>query len=265
MRKIDLRITDARKRLADSIYKQRAVEVDREYSHITVSETTFPVMLERDKRHLLQIYAQWMKLKIRARLATYLDAFKEEGVIPDDADLSEMSWAFQEIVDNFTAPLPRELSSALKQLGRMQSIEDARRDIEIFAQKMSIEQLKAESRKPQPPSGNVYNMYIGENRGPIQQGGEGNTQNVNINAEFEAKIKELSALVENSSLTKVQKLKAVNDIRAIHELSRMETTLEVQQEASGRLDGVTSVISLSADLVSLGMPMIQILRAFFGI
>jgi hypothetical protein len=45
----------------------------------------------------------------------------------------------------------------------------------------------------------------------------------------------------------------------------LETTSEVQEEARTKLDGVTSVISLSADMLSLGMPIIQILRAFFGV
>jgi hypothetical protein len=86
-----------------------------------------------------------------------------------------------------------------------------------------------------------------------------------VNAQFDAKLNELFALVENSSLTPVQKLKAVNDIRTVRELSRLETTPEVQEEASTRLEGVTSVLSLSADLLSVGMPIIQIVRAFFGL
>jgi len=179
MRKIDLRISDARKRSADSIYMQRAIEIDRQFSHIKVSELTFPMMRQQEKVQYFQIYASWLKQKVRARLHAYFDAFKEEGVIPDEGDLSNMSWAFQDVVDKFTAPLPQELRDSLAQLGSEQVIEDARRDIEIFAQKMSIEQMKAEAQKPQPPVGNVYNMYINENRGPIQQGGEGNIQNTN--------------------------------------------------------------------------------------
>jgi hypothetical protein len=176
MRKIDLRISAARKKLADSEYKKQAIEIDRRYSHIKLNDITFHMMREKESRQYFQIYAEWMKIKVRARLQTYLEAFKEEGVIPDDADLSNMSWAFQGVIEDFTASLPQELSSALQQLGRMQVIEDARRDIDIFAQKMSIEQMRAEAQKPQPPHGNIYNMYIGENRGPIQQGGSSNTQ-----------------------------------------------------------------------------------------
>lgn len=174
-----MRISDTQNRLADSIFKQRAIDLDRAYSHAKINPLTFSMMRETEKRQYLQIYAEWMKLKVRARKETYLDAFKEEGVIPNEVDLSEMSWAFQEIVDNFTDPLPQELSQALKQIGRMHAIEDARRDIEIFAQKMTIKQMRAE--KQQQPSTIHYNINIGENRGPIQQGGSGNTQSTNRN------------------------------------------------------------------------------------
>lgn len=176
MRKIDLRISSARKKLADSTYKKQAIEIDRRYSHIKLNDLTFPMMRQQEKVQYFQIYAEWMKIKVHARLQTYLEAFKEEGVIPDDADLSNMSWAFQGVIEDFTASLPQELSASLQQLGRMQVIEDARRDIDLFAQRMSIEQMRADAQKPQPAPGNIYNMYIGENRGPIQQGGEGNTQ-----------------------------------------------------------------------------------------
>jgi hypothetical protein len=180
MRKIDLRISNARKKLADSEYKKRSIEIDRSYSHIRVNDLTFPMMRQQEKVQYFQIYAEWMKIKVRARLRTYLDAFKEEGLVPNDADLSEMSWAFQEVIDNFTTHLPQELSASLQQLGRMQVIEDARRDIDLFAQRMSIEQMKAESQRPQPPSVIHYNTHIyGDNSGNFQQGGEENIQSTN--------------------------------------------------------------------------------------
>jgi hypothetical protein len=177
MRKIDLRISSAMKRLADSTYKQRAIEIDRDYLHVKINPIKFLPMREREKRQYFQIYAEWMKRKVRARLKTYLDAFKEEGVAPNEADLSEMSWAFQEVIDNFTGSLPEELSAALQQLGRMHAIEDARRDIEIFVNRMIVEQTRVEARKSDSPSAVNYTINIGENRGSIQQGGEGNIQN----------------------------------------------------------------------------------------
>jgi hypothetical protein len=178
MRKIDLRISDARKKLADTIYKKKAIKIDRRYSHIKV-DFTYSMMRAEDKATYFRIYASWLKEKVRARLETYLDAFKEENVIPDDSDLSQMSWAFADAIEGMTASLPGELKAPLNQLGREQIIQDARRDIEIFGQRMTIEQMRAESQKTQPTPGTIYNIHIGENRGPIQQGGSGNTQSTN--------------------------------------------------------------------------------------
>ena len=41
MGKINLRISDARKKLADSEYRKRAIEINRDYSHIKVNVLTF--------------------------------------------------------------------------------------------------------------------------------------------------------------------------------------------------------------------------------
>ncbi len=181
MRKIDLRISSARKKLADSIYTKRANEIDRDYSHVKINHLTFQMMREREARQYFEIFAEWMKLKVRARKETYLEAFSEEQVIPNDADLSEMSWAFRDVIGQFTVSLPQDLGSSLEQLGRTQLIEDARRDIDLFSQRMSIEQMRAEAQKATTTSSVNYNIHIGENRGPIQQGGSGNIQSTDRN------------------------------------------------------------------------------------
>lgn len=137
----------------------------------------------------------------------------------------------------------------------------------VWMTPLGVEALKTSLNSPGTASPINYNLNIhGDNLGPIQQGGQNNTQNATINAQFNAKIQELLNLIDvTQELSPVQKLKAVNDIRTVHELSRLDTTQEVQEEVRSRLDNVTSVISLSADLVSLGMPIIQIIRAFFGV
>lgn len=130
-----------------------------------------------------------------------------------------------------------------------------------------IELIESKGRRVPGATPNIsYTTNIhGPNYGGIQQGGKLNIQNVTIHAEFKAKISELLALVQRSSLAPVQKLNAINDIRTVDELSTLEVSPEVVQEAKSRIDSVQSVISLSADLVSLGMPIVMVLRAFFGI
>ncbi len=68
-----------------------------------------------------------------------------------------------------------------------------------------------------------------------------------------------------TDLTALQKLKASTDLRYVQDLIVLENNAETRDEARTKLDDVTSVISLSADLVSLGIPIIQIIRASFGL
>ena len=59
---MNLRISDVRKRLADHVYNQRVVDLDKYYSHVDVNEITFDMMRETEKRQYIEIYAEWMKL-----------------------------------------------------------------------------------------------------------------------------------------------------------------------------------------------------------
>jgi hypothetical protein len=179
MRKIDLRISDAMKRLADSQYKQRASDIDSSYGHIEVSPVTFQMMRDGDKAEYFRIYARWAKEKVRARFETYRDAFKQEGVIPNEGNLSEMTWAFKEVINDLIASLPEELQRWLEQLGDEQIIPDNRREIKILINEMKLEQIEAQSQKSQPSS-TIYNTTIhGPNYGNFQQGGGGNSQTNN--------------------------------------------------------------------------------------
>lgn len=96
MRNIDLRISSDIKRLADSYYQKRADEIDRRYTHLPVNELTHALMSDETKSSFLKIYAQWAEEKVQARFETYRDAFRRENVVPNEADLSEMSWAFDD-------------------------------------------------------------------------------------------------------------------------------------------------------------------------
>lgn len=174
MRRIDLRISEAGKRLADTYYQKRAEEIDRQYEHIRVNPLTFHSMRAEDKDAYLRIYYGWAEGKVQARFETYRDAFRREGVIPDEADLSNMSWAFDAIVSNLSPAVPEEAQQILNQIGR-RIINDARRDIQILINEMRYEQLQARNREP---SSVQYNIHINENRGPIQQGGSGNMQSI---------------------------------------------------------------------------------------
>lgn len=236
----------------------------------TMSNPNFPQMMEH--------YVESLRRSIMSLLNAYVEGYKVDDALIDDEDKDEILEEVRALIQgklhhittsvtnrDFRHPYTGEripnmdsyLSARFERLRGEAAIE-----LNLARNRMAIEQKRRASEKAS--HNHQVNIY-GPNLGPIQQGGQNNTQNVTINAEFESGVNELLALVQNSSLTPVQKLKAVNDIRAVHELSRLETTTEVQEEAKSRIEGVTSVIGLSADLVSLGMPVVQILRAFFGL
>ncbi len=108
----------------------------------------------------------------------------------------------------------------------------------------------------------------GHNYGGIQQGGQNNNQTnvVNIAPQFEEAISRLLSEIEQSqSLTPIQKIKTKGDVQAIQELALIERTPDVIQEAGTRISAIQSVLSTTADMVSLGMVVIPIIRACFGL
>ena len=84
--------------------------------------------------------------------------------------------------------------------------------------------------------------------------------------QLNSKIEELLNRIDGATdLTALQKLKASTDLRYVQELTALEASEENQEEARSKLNDITSILSISADLGSLGIPTIQILRAFFGL
>jgi hypothetical protein len=138
-----------------------------------------------------------------------------------------------------------------------------------------IEELEQAEREPNHSTqyfpAQIINNYTlnvqGDNKANIQQGGQGNTQtSIVISSDFGQAIKQLLAGIEQSqALAPIQKIKTRGDIQTLNELALMEKTPEVIEEAETRVTAIQSVLSTTADLDSLGMVVIPIVRAAFGI
>jgi len=107
---------------------------------------------------------------------------------------------------------------------------------------------------------------------PFQGGfnqGPGGTQDINIQnstpALDEAIHKLLTAVEQSSQLSAVQKMMLAGDLRTLQQLGQMEQNPEVIEAATSKIEFVNSVISSTADMVSIGMVVIPIIRSFFGI
>lgn len=146
-------------------------------------------------------------------------------------------------------------------------------DIEYESVKFTRPGLNAieQPNNPNTPQGRyqniTYNMTIhGDQHGNIDMGGRGNTQtNIVVSSDFDQAIKRLLAGIEQSqSITPLQKIRVRGDVQTINDLARVEKTPEIVEEANTRIAGIQAVLSTTADLVSLGMVVIPILRATFG-
>jgi hypothetical protein len=136
-------------------------------------------MVSLNRLILDRAYRNLARAKVQARIETLLEAYKRENLIPSDGDINEISWELQDIILNVSPELSVEVKAMLeKEANRI--IQAARDDIKIFIQEQELERKNARTQKTEPANPIHYNINIGENRGPIQQGGEGNTQSATI-------------------------------------------------------------------------------------
>lgn len=161
---------------------------------------------------------------------------------------------------------PRDLYQILNDLehrkGLIGSVDQA-----VWMVPAGLELIESGGQQVTPMTGITFTTNIhGDNYGGVQQGGQDNTQtNIVIGSDFEQAIRRLLAGIEQSqSLIPLQKIRVRGDVQAVNDLARVEKTPEVVEEANTRIASIQAVLSTTADLVSLGIVVIPILRAAFG-
>jgi len=133
-----------------------------------------------------------------------------------------------------------------------------------------IDQIEGMQKRPEKPTSifpaNIYNQTFHVHDGGVQQVGNHNTQHnrVSINTDFDNAIERLVAAIESSSLQPLQKISVKSDVVVLRELATLEKTPDVIDAANTRLDAIKEVVSMTADLTSLGTPVLPILWAVFG-
>jgi hypothetical protein len=256
-----MRISNDARELADRRFIQAAQTISAEhYRNIQQHEQTMPrggaMQGAVDSEHV-----NMARKVAKAYVDCHLEVFMAEGLIPDANDLKEMRTEINAVVarhegSEFWTPRPTIA-------GVLSILPD-----QIYGQLANrVRQMELESKLPKanvPAAGSIN--IRGHNFGAIQQGGQNNSQSVTINTQLNAKIHELLSLIDGATdLTPPQKLKASTDLQYLQELTTLEASQENQEEARSRLDDITSILSLSADLVSIGIPTIQIIRALLGL
>lgn len=172
-----MRISSEAKELAKLKYIRGAQEISsKHYANIERYERTMPRggMMKGaiDKEHL-QMIQELADLYLEA----HLEMFVAEGSLPDANDMREFQAEIEKIVERrpggeFWAPRP-STNSTLSFLPQSIFIN--------FANRVKQMELEARVRRaaPEQPASATYNTTIhGPNYGDVQQGGQGNTQNV---------------------------------------------------------------------------------------
>lgn len=115
-----------------------------------------------------------------------------------------------------------------------------------------------------PQINNITNIH-GNFYGGLQQGGEGNTQNnqVNVNPDFNNAIKELIDLVNNSDLHILEKEERLAEIDRIQQLAQREQTPEVQELGLSKVKLLETGLKVG-EMALKASPLIGILAKLFG-
>ncbi len=133
-----------------------------------------------------------------------------------------------------------------------------------------IDQIEAMQANPEKATSifpaNIYLNTYHVHDGGVQQVGDHNAQHnlVSLNPDFDRAIEKLISAVENSSLQPTQKITLKADAFALKELATLEKTPEVLEMATSRINGIKEVLSMTADMTSLGMTILPIIWAMFG-
>lgn len=87
-------------RLADNYFKKKCAPIDNNYTKQFFNlKREFMVTRDPSKHFLVdQLYVEWAEEKVKARIETYIDAYKRENLVPTDSDINEIKWDLEDII-----------------------------------------------------------------------------------------------------------------------------------------------------------------------
>ena len=121
--------------------------------------------------------------------------------------------------------------------------------------------------KPVKPAERANAVFHGPVTGAVQVGGENNTQNVviTINQAFDNAIAELQKHIKSSALDELDKEDALEALERLPQLANKKDSPGILERAKERLDKLTRIIGLSADLYTIGPPLLTVLYHYFSL
>jgi hypothetical protein len=163
----------------------------------------------------------------------------------------------------------RDVNEALLYLERKDLLKGMQDSVNLTDS--GLDEIEQTQRHPERGTPNfppyIVNNYHINNYGTvggIQQGGEGNTQNVTFtnNPEFNAAISELLKLVQSAQAPAETKEGLTEDIQAVNNLATKQPAPGLLERVKGKLDAIKIAIT-TTDIAFKAMPQIEKLYAHF--
>lgn len=172
-------------------------------------------------------------------------------------------------LENKTEIYGNEMNGILLYLEQKFLIKVQEQDVTITSS--GIDEIEKTQRNPQRPSRyfppniiNNYHNYIGGSVTGFQQGGQGNTQNIQINehTDFDKAISKLVELIKSSSLSLLDKEEIVRDVERVQQLALKEKTPDVIERAQKKVELVKTSLE-TTELALKAAPYLATILQFF--
>jgi uncharacterized protein YjbI with pentapeptide repeats len=239
------------------------------YRQIAANAETNDLYEEALKFRQMAFEVEWMDKMNKTEQETPEERrFRVLKTIYDLAEGNQSEIILYQTIESETGIGPREITGILQYLEQRNLIHMGGEWAQITSS--GIDQIETARNHPEKPTShfpaNIYNNIFNAPVTGIQQG-QNNIQNntVNLNTDFTKAIEQLLDLIEKSSLNQVNKIKIKSDVQVIEQLASLEQTPEVLEAANSKIDAVKEVISMTADMTSLGMILLQIIQRAFGL
>lgn len=159
----------------------------------------------------------------------------------------------------------REVNQILIDLEKRKELIDGD-EVSVRMKPAGIELIELGGRRAVAAPGTTYNVNIGQNYGGVQQGGQGNVQNITLthtnNPDFDKALASIVELIRASSIPDDEKDELHGEVQSINKLALKEQNQGTLERAKLKLDYLKTTLT-AADLAVKAAPYLTVLYHFF--
>jgi len=203
-----------------------------------------------------RLYLERLEKMGDAFIECWLGSFVADGIIPDEQDTKQLHEKVKSMFGGPRTSLSRLPLGTHEGIKRVETMTHRKLDAKVL--EMKLEQKGIASK-----DSSSYTMKIERNYGAVQQGHH-NTQNVQINQTSEALTNGLIEIIQQSSLQPLIKSDVIGNLYQIQHLETLDQSTNVVHEKRERILAVDQLLSTTADVYTLAVPLIAALKVMFG-